>query len=675
MRRLSFFSYPDSRERFAMFIAVLVALTAMTTAVTAEGGVTGGEDSAVSGFPLPLLIFFCVLTVCLSAMYCGLTIGIMGMDATTLEIIAEAGPSPDCVYANNILPLRRLGHQLLVMLLLGNMLTLVLTAQLIAAILRTSVLVNFITSTCLILIFGEIIPMSICSNGKYALYLGSASIPVLRLSLFVLYPICRPLGLLLDYLVPHEAGEVFDRAELKKLITLHSEKFASQTGMGDEESKMIVSALELKETSVMDVMTPLEKVRMVNSAAVMDSALQQTFWEWGKSRIPVFEGDGGKPRIVGLLYVKSLIGAFSREGAKNHTVREFLQETMTDIALVNGNVSLLQALTIFEKGRIQLLFVTQNQFSGGTPMFPPSKEGFGRDSISKKQKQRNSKSSRCDHEEDTSEEHNNENCRIISQDVLLHDEVEIDIVGILTLEDVIEKLISADILDEDEYDDSADGEVVEQEVSDDAVVPMFGDDHASPDGEAMRRKSDLQRPRVNFFSFSVPDSVESGVKPLSSDQRWVLAQYLSRSYVLFATWTIPHIMMLLSEVGDHVVYPQTSQPSACVLYTSHVASQAFTLLLSGGMNVTYDHSIQTEMRSFSSLGEEVLASGRSFTPQYTAVLSRPSRFIRITVKDVRAVEQSINKIRQCHRLAPVRLLPQKRVTVAPVQVVEAKTLR
>lgn len=659
-----------------MFALVPLALVLTTTMVAAEAEV---EESAVSGFPLPLLVFFCALTVCLSAMYCGLTIGIMGMDTTTLEIIADAGPSPDCVYANNILPLRRLGHQLLVMLLLGNMLTLVLTAQLIAAVLQSSVLVNFITSTCLILIFGEIIPMSICSNGKYALYLGSASIPVLRLSLFVLYPICRPLGLLLDYLVPHEAGEVFDRAELKKLITLHSEKFASQTGMGDEESKMIVSALELKETSVMDTMTPLDKVRMVNSAAVMDSALQHTFWEWGKSRIPVFEEDerDGHTRIVGLLYVKSLIGAFSREGAKNHTVREFLQESMTDIALVSGNVSLLQALTIFEKGRIQLLFVTGNQFMGGTPMFAP-KEDFNNQSPTSpapKKKKTKKKSGHHDKEDESverMEDRNSDNCKIISQDALLHDQVHIDVVGILTLEDVIEKLISADILDEDEYEDSADGEeVVNEELLGDDVHQLLAS------GEAAKRTlgDDPQGgPRVNFFSFGVPDEAGAPVKPLSADQRWVLAQYLSRSYVLFATWSIPHIMMLLSEVGDHVVYPKACSRSECVLYTSNLSSQAFVLLLSGGMNVVYDHSIQTEMRSFSSLGEEVLVSGSSFTPHYTATLSRPSRFIRITVKDIRAVEQSINKIRVCHRLPPVNLLPNTRASTTPLQIVEAKTL-
>eukprot|EP00796_Vickermania_ingenoplastis_P012511 gene12511-8567_t len=548
-------------------------------------------------------------------MYCGLTIGIMGMDATTLEIIAEAGSPPDSVYAGNILPLRKLGHQLLVVLLLGNMLTLVLTSQLVAAILNSSVFINFIASTSLILIFGEIIPMSICSNGKYALFLGSASIPVLRLSLVVLYPVARPLGLLLDCLVPHEAGEVFDRAELKKLISLHSEKFAFQTGMGKEESKMILSALELRECSARDVMTPLDKVKMMESSTVINANLEQTLWEWGKSRIPVYSGS--RSTIVGLLYVKSLIGVFNKDCPKDFTIANYLSENAADIALINDGMSLLHALALFEKNQIQLLFVTSDTLEDGTPLFPPSAE---------------------DRAVEDDRALQTESYRLIPKDSMMMEELSsFQITGILTLEDVIEKLISSDILDEDECDSGSDC-------------------NEGTETDSLARRVPSVAPRINFYSFGIPEA-PSEKSSLSSDQHWVLAQFLSRSYVLFATWSIPHIMMLLSEVGDRIIWPEENSATLKNLYNAQVKADFFTLVLSGGVLVRYDASIETEIRSFISLGDEILISGQPFVPPYTATVSRPSRLLSISLHDLKKVEDQVNKLRLCHREAPIRLLP------------------
>lgn len=605
-----------------LFLLIFACLATASASSEAE------EDA---GYPMILLVACCVMTVSLSAMYCGLTIGIMGMDTTTLEIIAEAGPTPDCIYAGQILPLRRLGHQLLVMLLLGNMLTLVVTSQLIAAIVQSTVLINFICSTTVVLVFGEIIPMSICSNGKYALYLGATSIPALRLSLFVLYPVSRPLGLLLDYLVPHEAGEVFDRSELKKLIRLHSEKFASQTGLGDEESKMIVSALELKESCVADVMTPLDKVRMMECSTVIDSTLEKTLWEWGKSRIPVYCGDRSK--IMGLLYVKSLIGAFSKAGERKTTLHDFLLEQSTDIIVISKDMSLLHALSVFESNRVQLLFVSGEEFEGGTPVMGTPK--------------------------DTSEIQPHVTCRMVAQESLIKEELSMNVAGIVTLEDIIEELISAEILDEDEWE-SNEGEEYDEIRS----SPSMREDASSSARPA-------HAPRVNFYSFGVPEDYNAQRHPLSSDQRWVLAHFLSRSYVLFATWTIPHIVMLLNEVEDAVVYPSHSDEQKLQLYKCNQPSKKFTLLLSGCVTVNYNASIQTDIFSFTSLGDEVLLSGREFVPKYTATISRPSRLLFIRISDIKSVEQQINKMRLCHREEPVHLLPQH----DHMQIVEAKTKR
>lgn len=602
--------------------------------------VVSAEDESKDGYPTLFLLLCCFVTVGLSAIYCGLTIGIMGMDTTTLEIIASAGPFPDNTYAGNILPLRRLGHQLLVTLLLGNMLTLVLTSQFIAAVLNTSAVVKFVTSTLLILIFGEIIPMSICSNGKYALYLGSTSIPILRLSLIILYPVVKPLGLLLDCLVPHEPGDVFDREELKRLIALHSEKFASKTGIGGEESQMIIGALELKESCVEDVMTPLDNVRMVESSCGISSSLEQDLWQWGKSRVPVYAGD--RCNIVGLLYVKSLIGIFSRETRKQITVGEFLQEhSIVPIALVSKQMSLLHALSMFERNHIQLALVSDSCLAEDAPLSTrenEKKEEEGSSSIGK--------GTLCggDHTGCGLVVNQFSFYRIIPSCEFLQRKHSFSIIGIITLEDVIERLISSQILDEDECD-----------ARDNNASRTFGESEIEE--EKTFEENEEFVPRINFFSFGVTFQPSEDVKTLSFDHHWSLAQFLCRTYVFFATWSVPHIIALLHEVGDIIVYPdRCNLPSEKILYTSNVPSQTFTLLLGGSAIVHYDVSIETEIHSFSSLGDEVLSTGLPFIPQFTATISRPARFIQITLDAIRVVEEKINTMRLFHRKTPVQLL-------------------
>lgn len=570
---------------------------------------TGEADGAST----LVLAFCCVLTVLLSGMYCGLTIGIMGINTMTLEIIRDAGPSPDCIYASEILPLRRRGHQLLVTLLLGNMLTLVLTSQIVARMITASGLVKFAVSTLLILVFGEIIPMSICSNGKYALFLGAQSIPLLRLSLFLLYPVARPLGKFLDYMVAHEVGQLYDREELKKLIKIHSERFAMHTGMGDEESRMILSALELKETLVKEIMTPLHRVRMVESTEEIDLG---KIWDWGKSRIPVYSSS--KANVIGVLYIKSLIGTFQKYSAKEYLVHDCLQASPSEIALINENMSLVQALEAFERKNIQLFLVTKDSL--------PSKEF------------------ECPHgllNHESSSDYRfgpkkGTGYQFLSRECLLEQNISLNITGIVTLEDIIEKLIFSEIYDEDEV-----------EIRNSCEVRT---------SNSMSQPNTALHPRVSFSSYGVPDRFGEEPNCLTDDQLYVLAQYFSRSYVFFAVWDVNHIIQLLREVKDQVVYPEAGVSSA-ILYTSNVPTECFCFLLSGSITVNYNISIQTNITSFSSLGDEVLNHGRMFIPQFTATVASPSRFIQISLSNIRSLQACINKIRFLNHQKCVRLLP------------------
>ncbi|KAG5507547.1 hypothetical protein JKF63_06496 [Porcisia hertigi] len=672
---------------------LLVLEVVLLAKVVLVGAVDENEVSGYAAWPKWVLILFCISTVLLSAMYCGLTIGLLGMQTIYLEIISDAGRMPDQAYARKILPVRMLGHRLLATLLVGNMLALVLTSQLVAAIVGGGQFVNFILGTLVVLIFGEIIPMSFCNNQNNALWAGAKSLPALKVSLFVLWPIAKPLGSMLDWMVGNEPGQMYDREELKKLIRMHCEKFSDKSGIDIDQVRMMLSVMDASDVTVDAAKTPMEKAVMLEASTRLDTALKRRLWEFGISRVPVYQTS--RDQVIGVLYVKDLIdnAYLGRDG--DMTVLDFLMQHPRKMLVVKANTPLQEMLHIFEHHRIQLLFVE--------PADPPTADEWGDSARSlpclERERQLSSGEAITTDTADKSypgavhvpqreksDEHTHRMPQVINPITLCLTAMQPrTFIGIVTLEDVIERLIETDIHDEDEYSGN-------EELLSDAE---------GLDGWTIEQPPS-RPPRVNFYSYAVSLSGES--QHLSEDQLWALAYYFTRAYVFFATWNVAHVKFLLQLVGDVVVRvddpccegeeqrTKISNPAistafvdtvtvdpARVLCTAGQPSHAFTLLLSGGIEVYFEaEGLRTELRSFSCLGEHVLLSGASFLPDYTAVVSRTSRLIRITQADVAMAERRLNEHRARRRLKPLRLMPGVAVpaatvvTVPPLGVVNTK---
>jgi metal transporter CNNM len=97
----------------------------------------------------------------------------MGQDQVYLQVIAESGSRNDRTDAQKVLNVLQRGrHWVLVSLLLGN----VITNEMLPIILDQDVRGGWfavVASTILVVIFGEIVPQSICA--KYGLTIGAWS--------------------------------------------------------------------------------------------------------------------------------------------------------------------------------------------------------------------------------------------------------------------------------------------------------------------------------------------------------------------------------------------------------------------------------------------------------------------------------------------------------------------
>ena len=110
-------------------------------------------------------ILISIILIALSALFSGLTLGLLSLDVHSLERRARHGDK----YAETVYPLRKHGNFLLTTLLLGNVAVNTTLSIFLGSI--ASGLVAGITATALIVVFGEIIPQSVIS--RHALYFGA----------------------------------------------------------------------------------------------------------------------------------------------------------------------------------------------------------------------------------------------------------------------------------------------------------------------------------------------------------------------------------------------------------------------------------------------------------------------------------------------------------------------
>ena len=271
------------------------------------------EEPGESVGILVLRILVAAFCVCMSGIFSGLNLGLMGLDLISLQMIADtdieeiAGDNAqpeeikqieeDKKNAAKILPVRQKGNLLLCTLLIGNVMVNSIISILTADM--TSGTVGFLISTCLITAFGEIIPQAYGS--RHGLKLGAMSVGLVKVIIGLLWIICKPISMILDCCLGEELGNIYNRYQLYTMFELYKD----HSNFNKDTIQTMQGALVMDTKTVKEYMRPFDSVFMLPDTTILDYNTCLEIFRKSYSRIPIYHEN--RQDIRGILHVKELI--------------------------------------------------------------------------------------------------------------------------------------------------------------------------------------------------------------------------------------------------------------------------------------------------------------------------------------------------------------------------------
>lgn len=465
--------------------------------------------------PLWLAIMIISICLCFSALFSGLNLGLMSLDRTELRILCNTGTAKERMYAKIIQPVRNHGNYLLCSILLGNVLVNSTFTILLDDL--TSGIVAIMSSTLLIVLFGEITPQAVCS--RYGLAIGARTIVLTKLVMGLTFPLSYPISKFLDMLLGEEIGAVYNRERLKELVKVTT----GENDLDKDEVKIISGALDLNKKCVSDIMTHIEDAFLLDYETTLDFEMVSEIMKSGYSRIPVFEGQ--RNNIVTTLYIKDLAFVDPDDNTPLKTLCQFYQNPCN---FVFEDVTLDVMFTDFKGGnKGHMAFVNRvNNEGEGDPFY--------------------------------------------------------ETIGLVTLEDVIEELIQAEIMDE---------------------TDVFTDNRS-------KRRRNADRTKQDFTVFAERRNENNRIR-ISPQLTLAAFQYLSTSVDNFKPEHISETILrrlLKQDIIHHIKKNKDWRNDPInVIFQQNKPADYFVLILEGRVEVTVgNENLMFEGGAFTYFGTQAL---------------------------------------------------------------------
>ncbi|XP_026435423.1 DUF21 domain-containing protein At4g14240-like isoform X2 [Papaver somniferum] len=371
--------------------------------ITREFGLRGNEVEIGSSWWFIYLGISCFL-VLFAGIMSGLTLGLMSLGLVELEILHRSGTPTEKQQAAAILPIVQNQHRLLVTLLLCN--ACAMEALPIFLDKMFNPIIAIVLSVTFVLFFGEVIPQAICT--RYGLAVGANLVWLVRILMIICTPIAYPIAKVLDCVLGHNDA-LFPRAQLKALVSMHGQEAGKGGELTHDETTIIAGALDLTEKTAEEAMTPIDSTFSLDLDSNLDWETIAKILARGHSRVPVYSGN---PRnIIGLLLKGSSHMAAVVKKSKGTTKKSVAALKLTTPPLPRQDEESEETAIDIEK--ISSSSSTQSHVS------------FQQNDVTTYRQPNSS--------EDTE---------------------DMDVIGIITLEDIFEELLQEEIVDEtDEYID------------------------------------------------------------------------------------------------------------------------------------------------------------------------------------------------------------------------------
>ncbi len=289
-----------------------------------------------------IIIFVLIV---LSGLFSGLTLGLMSLDIYELKRKIELNNKD----AKEVYPLRKNGNLLLCTLLLGNVAVNSALAIFLGSI--TAGILAGTISTGLIVVFGEILPQSVFA--RHGLKFGAKSAWLVWIFLVTLYPLTKPLSIILDKFLGGELPTIYSKKEFRLIIK--EQRKLKKTDLKNHEFNILEGGLDYYNRTVKSIMTPRTNTFFVNSGSLLTKKVLEKIHKKGHSRMPVYSNS--KDKIVGILYSKDLIALDPKEKV---SVKKIMRK---NIHFISENKRLGNVLDMFKNKKVHL-FIVRDQFKG-----------------------------------------------------------------------------------------------------------------------------------------------------------------------------------------------------------------------------------------------------------------------------------------------------------------------
>lgn len=399
-------------------------------------------DVKCCGTTFSLFVLVIIGLVVFAGLMAGLTLGLMSLGLVDLEVLIKSGRPQDRIHASKIFPVVKNQHLLLCTLLIGNSLAMESLPIFLDKLVPPWAAI--VISVTLILMFGEILPQAICT--RYGLTVGATVAPFVRLLLWLFFPVAYPISKVLDWMLGKGHAALLRRAELKTFVDFHGNEAGKGGDLTHDETTIIAGALQLTEKTAKDAMTPISKAFSLDLDGTLTLDTLNAIMTMGHSRVPVYSKD--PTNIIGLILVKNLLAVDPEDAVP---LRKML---LRKIPRVSEDMPLYDILNEFQKGHSHIAVVykdineTEEMLQDAQNLAIKSEAGKASSDGNQQQKKSPPPTPAF--------KKRHRGCSFCILDLENSPIPELpsneEVVGVITMEDVIEELLQEEILDEtDEY--------------------------------------------------------------------------------------------------------------------------------------------------------------------------------------------------------------------------------